>query len=143
MLWIPVERSSDSSALRLLRTNAASDAASSIDPVALNELPDGVRDGIVTAYVGPLAPVFARVGSDRAHGRSATYRPASHHSGSIADVNSCSPAETTKAARSGRSMTAVAPAGTEALRCTVPAPASQSQRIVPNRVFKLAFAALT
>jgi len=38
--------------------DAASQAASTIDPSTLNALPDEVRDGIVTAYADALAPVF-------------------------------------------------------------------------------------
>lgn len=38
--------------------DAASEAASTIDPATLNSLPDEVRDGIVTAYADALAPVF-------------------------------------------------------------------------------------
>ena len=40
---------------------SASDAAaatSSIDPQALNDLPDAIRNGVVTAYADALAPVF-------------------------------------------------------------------------------------
>ncbi|WP_258185768.1 MDR family MFS transporter [Microbacterium sp. PAMC22086] len=37
---------------------AASEAASTIDPSTLNSLPDEVREGIVTAYADALAPVF-------------------------------------------------------------------------------------
>ncbi|PPG38032.1 MDR family MFS transporter [Pseudoclavibacter sp. RFBA6] len=36
----------------------AAAATSSIDPQTLSQLPDGVRDGIVTAYADALAPVF-------------------------------------------------------------------------------------
>ena len=38
--------------------DAASQAASTIDPATLSTLPDDVRDGIVTAYADALAPVF-------------------------------------------------------------------------------------
>lgn len=38
--------------------DAASQAASTIDPATLSTLPDEVRDGIVTAYADALAPVF-------------------------------------------------------------------------------------
>jgi EmrB/QacA subfamily drug resistance transporter len=40
---------------------SASDAASStstLDPQALSQLPDGIRDGVVAAYADALAPVF-------------------------------------------------------------------------------------
>ncbi|KQQ94628.1 MFS transporter [Leifsonia sp. Leaf325] len=36
----------------------AGNATSTLDPQALNELPDSVRDGIVNAYADSLAPVF-------------------------------------------------------------------------------------
>ncbi len=39
-------------------TEQASSSASSIDPSALADLPDAVRDGIVAAYADSLAPVF-------------------------------------------------------------------------------------
>ncbi len=39
-------------------SDAASQAASTIDPATLSTLPDEVRDGIVTAYADALAPVF-------------------------------------------------------------------------------------
>jgi EmrB/QacA subfamily drug resistance transporter len=38
--------------------DAASDATSTLDPQTLAQLPDSVRDGIVTAYADALAPVF-------------------------------------------------------------------------------------
>ena len=38
--------------------DAASQAASTIDPATLSALPDEVRDGIVAAYADALAPVF-------------------------------------------------------------------------------------
>ena len=36
----------------------ASNAAATIDPQTLSQLPPGIRDGVVTAYVDALAPVF-------------------------------------------------------------------------------------
>ena len=36
----------------------AADATATIDPAALNQLPDELRDGVVTAYADALAPVF-------------------------------------------------------------------------------------
>lgn len=36
----------------------AADATSTIDPAALSQLPDAVREGVVTAYADALAPVF-------------------------------------------------------------------------------------
>lgn len=36
----------------------ASNAAATIDPQTLSQLPDSVRDGVVTAYANALAPVF-------------------------------------------------------------------------------------
>jgi EmrB/QacA subfamily drug resistance transporter len=38
--------------------SAASSAAASIEPAAMSELPDAVREGIVSAYADALAPVF-------------------------------------------------------------------------------------
>ena len=36
----------------------AGEATATIDPSALNDLPDALRDGVVTAYADALAPVF-------------------------------------------------------------------------------------
>jgi len=36
----------------------AGQATATIDPAALNDLPDALRDGVVTAYADALAPVF-------------------------------------------------------------------------------------